>query len=53
MKLFGLVLLLMGITGFASAGEITVVPEISPVSAVGGLALLSGALLVIRGRRKG
>jgi len=43
-------LLLMGVTGAAFA-RISV-PEIDAGSAVNALALVSGALLVIRGRRK-
>jgi LPXTG-motif cell wall-anchored protein len=31
---------------------VTTAPEISPVSGTAALALLSGAILVIRGRRK-
>lgn len=50
MKALGMVLLLVGVSTFASA--ITAVPEIDPGSAGSALALLSGALLVIRGRRK-
>jgi hypothetical protein len=49
-KIAGMVLLLMGISGFAIAG--TSVPEIDAATGVGALALLSGGLLVIRGRRK-
>jgi hypothetical protein len=44
-----MVLMLMGISGFAFAGT---VPEIDAAAGVGALALLSGGLLVIRGRRK-
>jgi hypothetical protein len=51
MKTIGMALLLMGFSGFLFAGA-SVVPEISPASAVGALALVSGAVLVIRGRRK-
>lgn len=43
-----LVLLLIGASVAASAA----VPEISPASGVSAIALLSGALLMIRGRRK-
>jgi LPXTG-motif cell wall-anchored protein len=53
MKFSGMVLLLVGLAGFASAGLGTApAPEIDPASGVGALALLSGALLVIRSRRK-
>ena len=51
MKFGGMVLLLVGLSGFAMGGIITT-PEISPASGISALALLSGALLVIRGRRK-
>lgn len=49
MKLAGSVLLFLGIAAFASA---TAVPEINAGSAGSALALLSGALLMIRSRRK-
>jgi LPXTG-motif cell wall-anchored protein len=49
-KCMALVLLMLGVAGAASA--VVRVPEIDPGSAVSGLALISGALLVIRGRRK-
>jgi hypothetical protein len=50
MKLLGSVLLLigMGSAAFASSS----VPEISPASAGSAIALISGAVLVMRGRRK-
>jgi LPXTG-motif cell wall-anchored protein len=51
MKLSGMVLLLVGLAGGAMATGI-LAPEIDPASGVGALALLSGALLVIRSRRK-
>ena len=51
MKFAGMVLMFASISSFAVAGGIAT-PEISPASGVGALALLSGALLVIRGRRK-
>jgi uncharacterized membrane protein HdeD (DUF308 family) len=51
MKFTGIVLLLLGLSTFAFAGHPSA-PEISPASGVGALALISGALLVIRGRRK-
>jgi hypothetical protein len=50
MKLFGIALMFVGVAGFAQA--VATVPEIDPGSAGSALALLSGALLVIRGRRK-
>jgi len=51
MKMIGIVLLLVSVASLAFAGGV-VVPEISPASGVAGLTLVSGALLVIRGRRK-
>jgi len=42
-------MLLIGASGLALGAA---VPEISPASGVSAIALLSGALLVIRGRRK-
>jgi len=47
----GLMMLLIGASGSLLAGEV-VAPEIDSASAAGALVLLSGALLVIRGRRK-
>lgn len=44
-------LLLIGIAGIAGAVP-TGAPEIDPASGMSALALLSGALLVIRSRRK-
>ena len=53
MKLLGIMLLLVGLGSVAFAQEDTVAaPEISPASAVSALAMISGAVLVIRGRRK-
>jgi hypothetical protein len=49
LKLLGYMLLLMGM---GSAAFATAVPEINPASASSALALVSGALLVMRGRRK-
>jgi hypothetical protein len=51
MKFAGIALLLLGLSTFALAG-IPTAPEISPASGVAALALLSGAVLVIRGRRR-
>ena len=48
-KFVGMMLLLTGMAGVAMAAG---VPEIDPGSAGSALALLSGALLVARGRRK-
>lgn len=52
MKIIGLTMLLVGAAGSAMAGVPAVTPEIDSATAVGALALLSGALLVIRSRRK-
>ena len=51
MKLIGIVLLFAGLSSLAMAGTAGV-PEVSPASGVAALALVSGALLVVRGRRK-
>jgi hypothetical protein len=51
MKITGTILLLMGMAGFAFAGNVAT-PEIDAAAGVGALTLLSGALLVIRGRKK-
>jgi len=51
-KIVGMTLLLIGVAGFAMAAAPTAAPEIDPTSAVGALALLSGAVLVIRGRKR-
>jgi|CZKS01.1.fsa_nt_gi hypothetical protein len=51
MKFIGMALLLVAVSGIASAGGVGA-PEIDPGSAGTAVALLSGALLVIRGRHK-
>jgi hypothetical protein len=48
MKLIGCTLLLIGMGSMAFA----TVPEVSPASAGSAIALISGAVLVMRGRRK-
>jgi hypothetical protein len=48
-KFFGMMLLLVGAAGVASASA---VPEIDAGSATSAVALLSGVLLIIRGRRR-
>lgn len=48
-KFAAFALLLIGTAGIASASS---VPEIDPASGISALALLSGALLVLRSRRK-
>jgi hypothetical protein len=50
-RLSALALLTIGMAAAAFA-RISPAPEIDPGSAVSALALVSGALLVIRGRRK-
>ena len=50
MKTITLVILLAAVAGSAFAGQVAV-PEIDSASAAGAVALLSGALLVIRARR--
>ena len=52
MKSVGMAVLLLGLSSYAFAGLSTVAPEISSASAVSAIALVSGAILVIRGRRK-
>lgn len=51
MKLTSLVLILMGMATFAFGGAIDA-PEISAASATSAVALLSGCVVMIRGRRK-
>ena len=50
-KIVGMMLLMAGIAGFAMADAV-IAPEISAGSAGSALALLSGAALVIRGRKR-
>lgn len=49
-KLFGVVLLGLGVLTVASAA--IGVPEIDAASSVNALALIAGAVLVVRGRRR-
>lgn len=52
-RVAGTILMLIGAAGAALAGPHGfAAPEIDPGSAASGLALISGALIVIRGRRK-
>jgi membrane protein implicated in regulation of membrane protease activity len=51
MRFAGMALLFVGLSSLALAG-VHVVPEVSPTSGVAALAVVSGALLVVRGRRK-
>ena len=50
MKIVGMILLVAGMSGAAMG--LSVVPEIDAGSGIGALTLLSGALLVIKSRRK-
>ena len=50
-KMAGALLILVGVSSVAMA-DVTPVPEINAASASSALALLSGAILVIRGRKK-
>ena len=50
-KTAGMILILLSLSGLAMA-VVQAAPEIDPGSASSALALLTGALLVIRGRRK-
>ena len=49
-KIVGMMLLVIGVAGVA--GAVPAVPEIDPGSGASALALLAGAVLVVRGRRK-
>jgi len=51
-KLFGMTLLLVGVSQFASAAALNGVPELDSATGVSAVVLLSGALLVIRARRR-
>lgn len=53
-RVAGTILMLIGAAGIALAGGggFDPAPEIDPSSAVNGLALIGGALMVIRGRRR-
>jgi LPXTG-motif cell wall-anchored protein len=44
--------LVIGAPGVLRAGPVTSAPEVDPSTGVAALALLAGAVLVIRGRRK-
>ena len=52
MKIAAMMLMLIGISGIAIATPSFPVPEISAGTAGSALALLTGTVLVIRGRRK-
>jgi MYXO-CTERM domain-containing protein len=51
MRITGLLMILLAVEGFAVAG-IHVVPEVDPATGIGAVALLGGALLVLRARRR-
>ena len=51
-KTVGMMLLLLGLTGAAFAGDVTAVPEIDAATGASALALLGGASLVLRYRKK-
>ena len=51
-KILGMMLLILGVAQFAIGSGDTPAPEINVESGVAAFTLLSGALLVIRGRRK-
>ena len=50
-KTLGIILIGIGTSAVAMAG-FTAVPEIDSTSAASGLAILAGAVLIMRGRRK-
>ncbi len=52
MRLLGLVLIVAGLVSSAFAGTPVTVPEIDATSAVAGITVVGGALLVLRARRK-
>ena len=49
-RVAGMVMLIVGVSGAAMAA--TTVPEIDPGAGASAVALLAGAILVIRGRRR-
>ena len=51
-KSFGFIALFVGASALVYANGIAAAPEISPATGAGALALISGALLIIRSRRK-
>jgi hypothetical protein len=51
LRVAGMFLLLVGVASFAVA-DIVTAPEINASSASSALALISGAILMIRGRKK-
>jgi len=51
-KFFGMALLLVGISQLVIAGPPAAAPELDPATGVSALVLLSGAVLVMRTRRR-
>jgi hypothetical protein len=52
-KVFGMVLLLVGASQFVFAGTpVFTTPELDPATGVSAFVLLSGALLIVRARRR-
>ena len=45
-------LVILGTSSVLRAGPITIAPEMDPTSGIAAVALIAGAILVIRGRRK-
>ncbi len=52
MKFLGIAFLMVGVSALAVAADTYAAPEINAASAGSAIALLTGALLVLRGRRK-
>jgi hypothetical protein len=50
-KTIAMLCVMLGVAGFAMAGN-PVAPEIDAASGIGAITLLSGAVLVLRARRK-
>lgn len=50
-RIIGMSLLLLGVSGFAIAG-VTAAPEIDANSAVGAVTLLAGGIMVLRARQR-
>jgi hypothetical protein len=51
-RLIGLIILLVGVAGYALAGASSQSPEIDASSGVAAVVLLSGGVLVLRTRRR-
>jgi hypothetical protein len=51
-KVLGMALLLVGASQFVFAGPPASAPELDPATGISALVLLSGAVLVIRARRR-